>query len=134
MDLILPRTTTQLARASPPGFGSIITKHKLRSDQEGSLFCLVQYSVRKILALATCTLLLVAISGFTGWRLAKYPTTSLLVPQVVKEKVRPLDRYTYEALANRDWQPSSITIEGPLDYKPTTVKPPYKFKSYVFSI
>ena len=90
--------------------------------------------MRKILALATCALLLVAISGFTGWRLAKYPTTSLLVPQVVKEKVRPLDRYTYEALANRDWQPSSITIEGPLDYKPTTVKPPYKFKSYVFSI
>lgn len=88
--------------------------------------------LKKFLILITFFLSVVAVF-FAGFYLAKNPNKSALVPQIVKEKARPLDKYTYEALSARDWQPQEIKIEGPLDYKPTTVKPPYKFKQYIFS-
>ncbi|OGY08733.1 MAG: hypothetical protein A2782_03510 [Candidatus Blackburnbacteria bacterium RIFCSPHIGHO2_01_FULL_43_15b] len=71
--------------------------------------------------------------GFSGWYLAKYPLKSTLIPQTVKEKLRPLDKFTYDALSNRNWEVTPMQIEGPLEYKPTTIRPPYKFNSHIFS-
>lgn len=89
--------------------------------------------MRKIILLFLLFVGIALLSGFAGWHLAKYPNFSPLIPQVVKEKARPLDTYTYENLSARDWQPTEIKIESVLDYKPTTVKLPYKFKQYIFS-
>ena len=79
------------------------------------------------------TFLLGILLGATGFYLAKLPGKSFLVPQTIKEKARPLDKYTYENLSKRNWQPTELKIESELDSKPTSLKPPYNFKSYLFS-
>lgn len=94
----------------------------------------LSHSLMKKLVISLTLALSLALTFYAGFYFAKHPlSTSLLVPQVVKEKARPLDKYTYENMAARNWQASEIKIESELSYKPTTVKRPYKFKQYLFS-
>lgn len=62
-----------------------------------------------------------------------YKSEKSILPSPIKEKIRTLDKYTYANLAGHSWQPTEIKIEGPLDSKPSSIKPPYKFNSYAFS-
>ncbi|MBI2590895.1 MAG: prolyl oligopeptidase family serine peptidase [Candidatus Blackburnbacteria bacterium] len=85
---------------------------------------------KKIPALLFFGLLLIAIGFALG---QNYKSEKSILPSPIRERVRALDKYTYANLSSRSWQPTEIKIESSLDSKSSSVKPPYKFKSYLFS-
>lgn len=68
--------------------------------------------------------ILLALGG--GWWFAKHEKEVALKAPSVAEKIRKYDKYSYEALSARHFEPSPITIEE-------TLKETSQFTSYLFS-
>jgi alpha-beta hydrolase superfamily lysophospholipase len=93
----------------------------------------------KKLLLALLSLLCLTAAGFLGWQMAKSPNpnpfkmfTKRVYPELA-ERARPLDKYSFEALSQRNWEPQEIKIEGPIERTYPSIKKPYNFTSHLVS-